>query len=116
MLHIERNDSVKRTYARAGLVADLNSDLIPSRTSRNMEDAVGIEQTVAFVAKDVPERPKRARISPGEIEYIAPLAEKYGDDVVKMRRDIKMNWKQLGDTALERLVREYKAKAESEAE
>ena len=43
-----------------------------------------------------------------EIAYIKPLVEKYGNDEIKMSRDMKLNYNQLTKNVLRRRVQRYK--------
>lgn len=110
IIRVGRKDSVKRRFAEAGLVADVNADLVKSHTSRRMPNDLVERKLVEdgpvmeWSGGDGPAKRARPLLTQAEREYIEPLVAKHGADVVKMRRDTRLNWKQLEEDSLSRLV------------
>ena len=121
ILKVDQKSTLKRAFAQAGLVSDPNTDIKPSRASRDMDDSgVGklaeegsgsepqpsdLQAQMTWVPGAGPKKRTRPAFSQKDRDYIEPLVAKHGTDTAAMVRDIKLNWNQLGEGPLRKLVR-----------
>jgi len=103
---LESRSSVA-AHAELGLMADPNAALVPSRASRSraQEQILVGSGAIGWEAKPVTVKP--FKISDGETKYIQPLVTRHGDDLGKMRRDIKLNYLQKSEGELRKLAEAF---------
>jgi hypothetical protein len=104
-----RNKRQRNIKKISNIVVDVNADLVGSRASRKTTNNNNNEETdtkprIVVVSGSPPPKRHKKRINDSERRYIVPLIEKYGNDYLKMKRDIKLNYLQMEEISLQKLV------------
>ena len=76
-------------------------EFLISILSSNACISVALEEHAANAAKT------ERHLSPGEVDFVRKCIEKYGDNYVKMARDIKLNYLQLTPVQIEKKCQKY---------
>ena len=106
----------KENMANIGALADPN-DIQSNREGTNsgekkpieymkVADIVDLAQVISASRPNESKRGKH-RMTEDEIAYIKPLVDKYGENIKKMVRDLKLNYKQLTANVISRRVQRY---------
>ena len=101
--------SVKDNFVNLGIVNDAN-DISGSVSSRKSEKTAfdgfaPVSSTMRNSFDDT--NPRRKVMSEYDQQYVVRCIEKYGDNYVKMARDIKVNDRQLSEHQLEKMCAKY---------